>query len=98
VEQIELRKGERSIVKLKGLGSAGYRWESTVDDPRLVYVERLVAERDSQQPAPGSWSQDEQFCLIGANVGETVVRFSQRRPFDRSKPPMATREIAVRVT
>ena len=96
MEHIELRKGKRSTVALKGLGSAGYRWSFTVDDPRIVSVERIVA---TKRPggAPPSYSLDEQFAITGRMVGETVVRFRQGRPFEPSKPPMATRDILVRV-
>jgi hypothetical protein len=51
VEQIELRKLERSTVALKGRGSGGYRWQFTVDDPRLVLVERVVTEKKPRQPS-----------------------------------------------
>jgi hypothetical protein len=96
VEQLELGKQERSTVTLKGLGTGGYRWTFTVDDPRLVLVERLVVKPRGDEPA-GTWNIDEQFVLIGQNAGETVVRFSQTRRFEPAHPPIATREILVRV-
>ena len=96
MEEIELRKGERSTVRLKGLGSAGYRWSYTVDDPRIVDVERVIV---TTRPGglPPSHSLDEQFVITGKMAGETVVRFRQGRPFEPSKPPHATRDIHVRV-
>jgi predicted secreted protein len=97
VEQIELSKNERFTITLKGLGSAGYRWKYTVDDPRVVAVERLVTKRKPDEGRPPSWSADEHFVVIGLNAGETVVRFSQTRPFEQSKPPFATRDILIRV-
>jgi hypothetical protein len=97
VEQLKLSKGERATVILKGLGSAGYRWWYTVDDPLLVQVERLVTERKAGEEYPPSWSADEQFVIFGLSPGDTVVRFRQTRPFEQSKPPVATRDILVRV-
>jgi hypothetical protein len=97
VEQIELAKHERSIITLKGLGTAGYRWSFTVDNPRFALVERLIAGRQPSEEYPPSRSVDEQFVITGQNAGETMVRFSQARPFDQLAPPIATREILVRV-
>jgi predicted secreted protein len=96
MEEIELRKGERSIVTLKGLGSAGYRWSFTVDDPRIVRVEHIAV---TKKPGdfPPSHSLDEQFAITGRVTGETVVRFSLARPFEQAKPPIATREILAHV-
>ena len=96
MEQIELHKDERSTVTLKGLGSAGYRWSFTVDDPRIIDVEPILV---TQKPGdrPPSHSLDEQFAITGRMTGETMVRFRQGRPFEQGKPPIATREILVRV-
>jgi hypothetical protein len=96
MEDIELRKGERSIVTLKGRGSAGYRWSFTVDDPRILDVERITVTQKSGA-FPPSHSLDEQFAITGRIAGQTVVRFRQGRPFEPSTPPIATRDILVRV-
>ena len=96
MEYLELSKQERSTVTLQGRGTAGYRWSFTVDDPRLVLVEHLVAERKPGEEFPQG-SVNEQFVLTGQDAGETIVRFSQARPFETTKPPIATRFILVRV-
>jgi len=57
----------------------------------------LVTERKAGGEHPPAWSMDEQFVLIAQNAGETVVRFTQTRQFEPLKPPIATREILVRV-
>jgi hypothetical protein len=90
VETIELAIDGRFTITLKGRGTAGYRWEFTVDDARFVQVERLIEQGD-----PGMGSVDERFVLTGLLAGETVVRFGQVRPFDKGKPPIATTEIQV---
>ena len=90
METIELAVDGRFTITLKGRGTAGYRWEFTVDDPRFVQVERLLEQGD-----PGMGSVDERFVLTGLLAGETVVRFGQLRPFDKGKPPIATSEIRV---
>jgi hypothetical protein len=92
METIELAIDGRFTITLKGRGTAGYRWEFTVDDPRFVQVERLIEQGD-----PGMGSVDERFMLTALLAGETVVRFRQVRPFDKSKQAIATREIRVGV-
>jgi predicted secreted protein len=97
MEEIVLAKNECSTVTLKGLGSAGYRWSFTVDNPRALLVERLIVSPKPGEVSAASGSLDEQFVMTGEEAGQAVVRFAQSRPFEQSKPPIATREILVRV-
>jgi len=97
MEEIELKTSEHAAVTLKSLGSAGYRWSFTVDDPRVVKVEKIVKQQKPGEGHSPTWSQDEEFLITGEKAGETVVRFRQSRSFEQSKPPVATREILVRV-
>ena len=97
MEQISLRKSEHTSVTLKGLGSAGYRWSFTVDDPQVVSVERQLLQHKPEEEHSPTFSADEVFLLTGQKPGETMVHFSQSRSFEPSKPPVAKREILVRV-
>ncbi len=97
MEQISLKTSERTSVTLKSLGSAGYRWSFTVDDPQVVSVERQLVRHKPEEEHSPTFSADEVFLLTGQNPGETVVHFSQSRSFEPSKPPIAKREILVRV-
>ncbi len=97
MEQISLKKSEHASVTLKSLGSAGYRWSFTVDDPQVVSVERQLVRHKPEEEHSPTFSADEVFLLTGQNPGETVVHFSQSRSFEPSKPPIAKREILVRV-
>jgi hypothetical protein len=87
VDNIELHVHEAHILSFSSLGSAGYRWSVTVDDPQLVKVERLGTERGY-----------EKFSLIGFAPGETVVHFVQARSFEPGKPPLSAHDVVVRVT
>lgn len=96
MEEIELTTHARFVVVLESRGSAGYRWNFSIDDPRLLAIERLPAPQTATPPLPGR-SPDERFELAALAPGETVVRFAQTRPFGPPKPPLATREIRVRI-
>jgi hypothetical protein len=87
VDKIELHMHEAHVLTLRSLGSAGYRWSATVDNPQLVKVERIGTVRGL-----------EEFSLIGFAPGETVVHFVQTRSFEREKPPLSSYDLAVRVT
>jgi hypothetical protein len=94
--------GARALVTLGGMGSAGYRWTATVDNPAIVEVVRAPAPSASAPLAPAnrpqSFSRDEQFAVTGLAPGETVVHFRQARSFEPEHTPIATRDIAVHVT
>jgi hypothetical protein len=81
---------------MSGLGSAGYRWTATIDNPAVLEV---VREPAPSAPAnrPQSSSRDEQFAVIGLAPGETVVHFRQARSFEPGQPPISARDIAVQV-
>jgi hypothetical protein len=87
VENVNLRVHESYTVALPSLGSAGYQWSSTVDNPRVVRVERLATARGFAQ-----------FALTALSPGETIVHFVQARSFEPGKPPASARDFLVSVT
>jgi hypothetical protein len=97
MEHLDIRRHGRSTTVLKGLGSAGYQWSWTVDDLRIVDVQRVLIEQKPEEPRPPTWSADETFALIRREADESIVRFNLSRPFEPKDPPVATREFAVHV-
>jgi hypothetical protein len=89
--------GARVLVTVSGLGSAGYRWTATIDNPAVVEVVRAPAP-SAPANRPRSVSHDEQFAVVGLAPGKTTVHFRQARSFEPEKPPIAIRDIAVQVT
>jgi predicted secreted protein len=87
VENVNLHVHESYTVALPSLGSAGYRWSSTVDNPLVVQVEQLATTRGLAQ-----------FALTALSPGETIVHFVQARSFEPAKRPESTRDFLVRVT
>jgi predicted secreted protein len=99
METISLKPGESHLVRLKGLGSAGYQWmvESSDAMMKIIAVEEILHTRDEVK-APVAGSLDQRFKLTALAHGETVVRFSQRRRFEPGSKPHATFELQVTVT
>jgi hypothetical protein len=87
VENVNLRIHESYTVALPSLGAAGYRWSPTVDDSRVVHVERLATTRGL-----------EQFSLTALSSGQTIVHFVQARSFEPAKPPHSARDVLVSVS
>lgn len=96
MDEIELITNARSVIVLESRGSAGYRWNFTIDDPRLLAVERMPGPPEATPRLPGQ-SPGERFELLALGAGETVVRFAQSRPFGPPRPPLATHEIRVKI-
>jgi hypothetical protein len=77
VDSMTLIVGARVLVTMSGLGSAGYRWTATIDNPAVLEV---VREPAPSAPAnrPQSSSRDEQFAVIGLAPGETLSTSARR--------------------
>ena len=96
-EQIVLHAGEETEIRLPSLSSAGYEWSVEVDDGESVSVEEVAREGPpGGEPAgpPGS-SPAHVFRLAGVRIGEAVVRFQQRRPWEEGVEPHETRTFRV---
>jgi predicted secreted protein len=88
---IELNVGERYTLRLPGLGSAGYVWEYAVTgDDKVV----SIAEATAGQPAPtggaapAAFSADTVFTIAALEPGQVTIHFTQRRPWEKDKPPL----------
>jgi len=95
MEEVRLAAGEKMILALPGLGSAGYQWSVIVQDARVAHVAKI--ERLSGAAPGASGSNDEQFAIVALTAGQTVLWFAQRRVFQSDRPPHAVREVLVRV-
>ena len=97
MDTITLVVGARVLVTLTGMGSAGYRWTTVIDNPAIVEVVRAPTP-PAPANGPRSFSRDEQYAVIGLAPGETVIHFRHTRSFEPQQPPIATRDVAVHVT
>ena len=97
-DAIDLRVGEERSVRLSGLGVAGYRWVVDVEgDPAVAEVHSQGTEGDEGGEAAGA-SAEEVFSIHAKRPGEALIRFEQRRPWERGAPPTNQHTIQLRVT
>jgi predicted secreted protein len=100
--RIELKVGEKHSLTLKGLGAAGYAWSYSLQEGEGV-VEVSTDTLNAMPPlgpgdtAPGSYSSDELVTITARRPGRASIRFVQRRPWERDRPPHREQLIEVHV-
>jgi hypothetical protein len=75
---------------LPSLAAAGYKWEATAEDPRIV--EASIRFEDASSAGVGSppaFGAHELLVLSGRSPGTTTVRCSQRRSWEAAEPSAA---------
>jgi predicted secreted protein len=98
--EVRLRVGESLDQPLEGFGSAGYRWESAIEqDSSVVDVERLPpgGVPSSEDEQPQSYSLQESFRIVGVAEGEAIVTFLLKRPWEETAAPAREEILKVRV-
>ena len=91
--QVALRVGETYVLRLKGLGAAGYMWQYSINGPGdVVSVSLEMAgpepQRDDASVIPPGFSRDEQARLQALRPGHVTIDFALRRPWEQDKPPL----------
>ncbi|MFI5059599.1 MAG: protease inhibitor I42 family protein [Candidatus Acidiferrales bacterium] len=99
MDALDLSVGERHTVRLRGRGTAGYAWSAAVDDPRIAsvtFVGTAPLEPSAETGAPGfSASRDEIFEVVALAPGGTMLHFTQSRPWEKNKSPLASSDYAI---
>jgi predicted secreted protein len=83
-EIIHLNVGEEHLVKLTGLGSAGYLWDFAVEKgSTLLSVANMPTEKPVTETGrtPSSYSTASSFLVKALAPGEARVRFTLQRPW-----------------
>jgi len=100
--QAALRVGETYVLRLKGLGAAGYLWQYSINDPGDVVSVSL--EMAGPEPPSGDagaitpgFSRDEQATLQALRPGHITIDFALRRPWEGDKPPLQEHRLEVYV-
>lgn len=91
--RINLKVGGKYVLRLKGLGSAGYTWNYNVDgNDKVVSITREMASRPTTAPAggppPDTYSLDYLFTIQAQEPGSVLIDFFQRRSWEKDKPPL----------
>ena len=89
-ESAHLTVGEEYLLRLKGLGSAGYLWDFILEaGATLVSVARMPTEKPALEVSatPTSHSADSLFSIRALAPGQARIRFMLQRPWLIGKMP-----------
>jgi predicted secreted protein len=95
--EVTLRVGERTTVRLPGLGTAGYDWTFHVTGD-AVAVSVGPAPREEVDGRPPGASADEIAVIEGRHPGRATVTLEQRRSWEDKPEPRDRRVVDVTVT
>jgi hypothetical protein len=79
--RIVLSVGQTQIIRLKGLGSAGYRWQTFGDPESSVIQIETLTEPLPKPPPYRSFSPDLVIAIRAIGQGETVTGCELVRPW-----------------
>ena len=100
--ELELRVGEVHEAELRGLGTAGYSWDVSVEGPEgVVEVRRAPSGALPAPPGDGppeSGSLPETFHVEAVGQGHVHVHFVLRRTWEQDVAPLEQTDLDVTVT
>lgn len=96
IEEIKLKTGESTTVQLKGLATAGYEWNYTIDnDKNLVTVSKdFILTKKLTRKNVGK-SADEIFTIEANNKGVVTISFFQQRGWEKNVEPVNEKKVKV---
>ena len=95
--KIELNVGEKYILRLKGLGAAGYNWEYNIKETgKVVSVSsEFVDDGKKIGPLPPGYSLDVQITIQALEPGHATIYFTQKRVWEKDKLPLKEHVIEI---
>jgi predicted secreted protein len=99
---INLKVGEKYVLRLKGLGSAGYTWNYSIDgNDKVVSISKETLSRPTTAsvggPPPDTFSLDYLFIIQAHEPGRVVIHFFQHRSWEKDKPPLNEHVLEIHV-
>ena len=96
-EEIKLKKGASTEIRLKGLATAGYVWNYTTDaDKNAITVSKDFILSEKIEKNAGA-SADEIFKITANERGVVYITFFQKRNWEKNTDPINTRTIKLTI-
>lgn len=98
-ETLTLPEGQAHEIELPGLGTAGYRWNHTIQgEPGVVDVTwRRGTPAAQARPAPVGVSSPEWVTIRATRPGQVSLQLFQHRPWESATEPRSRHTIVVQV-
>lgn len=95
-EEIKLKSGESTTLKLKGLATAGYEWNYTIDGNKdlIAISKNFVLPEKLTQKNMGT-SADEIFTINANKKGQLNIYFFQKRGWEKNIDPVNEKKIKI---
>jgi predicted secreted protein len=97
-EHIKLKIGDSTTVKLKGLATAGYEWNYTVDgnkDLITISKEFILPEKLTRKNI--GTSADEVFTITAHSKGQLTIYFFQKRGWEKNSEPINKKKVNITI-
>lgn len=95
-QQITLKAGETTTINLKGLGTAGYEWNYTLDNNKnLVTISKDFKLTDKVKRKNIGSSADEVFTIKAHNKGTVTILFFQKRDWETNVAPVNEKKVTI---
>ena len=94
IEEIKLKTGESTTVKLKGLATAGYLWNYTIDDNKdfvTISKDFILSQKNAGASA------DEVFTIKANSKGIVNINFFQKRSWQTNVKPVNEKRILITI-
>lgn len=93
--EIQLNKGDKLVLKLQQLGSAGYTWSVIKNNDKVLKQLGEPATEKGKGLIGGAVTRIYRFEAVGA--GKTHLEMDYKRPFEKDKAPAKVFKITVEV-
>ena len=95
-DEIKLKTGTSTTIKLKGLATAGYEWNYTIDDNEdcIKVSKDFVMPEKLPQKNMGA-SADEIFTLTAQKKGTVNIHFFQQRSWEKNMDPVNEKKVKI---
>lgn len=93
-EAIKLKAGESTTITLKGLGTAGYQWNYTIDNNKnLVSISKdfILTQKNAGASA------DEVFTIKANGKGIVNISFFQKRSWETNVKPANEKKVVITI-
>jgi predicted secreted protein len=95
-EEITLKKGISTTIKLKGSATAGYAWNYTIDDNKdYIRVTKEFVLPEKLTPGKMGASADEVFTITAQKKGTVHIYFYQQRSWEKNMDPVNEKKVKI---
>lgn len=98
-DEIKLKKGETTEIKLKGLATAGYEWNYMIEGNKaaISLTKEFVLPEKLTSKNMGT-SADEIFTITAREAAVIYVTFFQKRGWEENTEPLNSRKIKIAIS